>query len=563
MWSGNVFVVGGYSATFTNTTEITGPASPLGTWSAGSTLTTARNLHTATLLDDGRLLVAGGFNATSLSSVEIFAPGADGAPCATAVDCHSGFCVDGVCCNMACNAGQCDACSIAAGSGTDGVCSNFTNTPCDDGNGCTLADTCQAGVCVGSDLLVCAPLDECFDAGTCDPIAGQCSSPQKPDGTPCSTGACQSGVCTEPALSALAGGASHSLALLDNGEVYSWGSNSSGQLGDGGSSTYRASPSLVSTLAGPVRVAQTERTIAAGNAHSLAVLSDGRIAAWGADTHGQLGNGLPKAPSQSSVSFTLPSGAAARAVSAGRDHSLAVDAGGLVFAWGRNTYGQLGDGTQTERVSPVQVEGLEHVVAVAAGGDHSFALDENGVVWSWGRDNHGQLGDDATLLNRFTPAQVALPSAATALASGLDHGLAILSGSTLWAWGRDTSGQLGDDSSFSSKPTPAQVSSLSGVLAVAAGNAHSLARLSNGAVRSWGADTFGQLGDDVILQSNPIPVLVSGVVAPDVLAAGGSHSLFGKGDSTLYAAGSDASGQLGDGPTLTYRPVPVEYTLLP
>ncbi|MDC0741590.1 kelch repeat-containing protein [Polyangium mundeleinium] len=202
MPNGSILAVAGFSSTFTATTEYTGAGSPFGTWAAGPALTIARNLHTTTLLDDGRLLVVGGFNAASLSSVEILSPGVNGVACAAGVECQSGFCVDGVCCNTACNAGVCDACSVASGSATDGVCSTFSNKPCDDGDACTLADTCQVGVCVGADPVPCQPLDSCHDAGACDPKTGLCSSPIKPDGTSCvdgnactQTDVCQSGKC--------------------------------------------------------------------------------------------------------------------------------------------------------------------------------------------------------------------------------------------------------------------------------------------------------------------------------------------------------------------------------
>ncbi|MDI1476536.1 kelch repeat-containing protein [Polyangium sp. y55x31] len=202
MPNGSALAVGGFSTTFTASTEFTGAGTPLGTWTAGPSLTIARNLHTATLLDDGRLAVVGGFNAASLSSIEILSPGLDGIACGSDVECLSGFCVDGVCCKSACNAGPCDACSKAAGAANDGTCSLFTGPACDDGSACTKVDTCQAGVCVGASPIVCTAVDQCHDAGTCNPATGVCSIPSKPDGTDCvdgnactQTDTCQSGKC--------------------------------------------------------------------------------------------------------------------------------------------------------------------------------------------------------------------------------------------------------------------------------------------------------------------------------------------------------------------------------
>ena len=129
--------------------------------------------------------------------------GALGAPCATATECSSGFCVDGVCCNTACSAGACDACSVAAGGTQNGTCQLLTGTACNDGNGCTQTDTCNAGTCVGANPVVCAASDSCHDVGTCNAATGMCTNPAKPDGTACNdnnactqTDACNAGTCT-------------------------------------------------------------------------------------------------------------------------------------------------------------------------------------------------------------------------------------------------------------------------------------------------------------------------------------------------------------------------------
>lgn len=129
--------------------------------------------------------------------------GTPGAACGAAGDCESGFCVDGVCCSSACDGGACDACSAAAGAKVDGDCELLTGTACDDGDACTQVDLCNAGACAGNSPVACAALDECHEAGACDPATGQCSSPNKPDGSACDDGsacskvdACQAGVCT-------------------------------------------------------------------------------------------------------------------------------------------------------------------------------------------------------------------------------------------------------------------------------------------------------------------------------------------------------------------------------
>ncbi|MEO7328194.1 MAG: DNRLRE domain-containing protein, partial [Minicystis sp.] len=194
--NGTVLVAGGQNLA---STEIYDPGS--NTWAAGVSMSLARTSHSATLLLNGSVLVASGgaFSKTA----EYYSQGL-GAPCTTNNQCPSGFCVDGVCCNVACNAGACDACSIAAGAPTDGTCAPVPDgTMCNDGNGCTLSDTCQAGACTGANPVVCAPADACHDAALCDAATGACDVSSKVNGTACNDGnactladSCQAGVCT-------------------------------------------------------------------------------------------------------------------------------------------------------------------------------------------------------------------------------------------------------------------------------------------------------------------------------------------------------------------------------
>ena len=170
-------------------------------WLAASSMTGARFSHGASVLaDNQRVLVAGG---NVGATAELYTPLAQGAACTLAGDCASGFCVDGVCCNTACSAGACDACSVAAGATTNGTCALLTGTTCNDSNACTQTDTCQAGACVGGNPVTCAASDQCHAVGTCNPTTGVCSNPAKPDGSVCndsnactSGDKCNAGVCT-------------------------------------------------------------------------------------------------------------------------------------------------------------------------------------------------------------------------------------------------------------------------------------------------------------------------------------------------------------------------------
>ncbi|TDD71719.1 RCC1 repeat- and reductase domain-containing protein [Jiangella aurantiaca] len=242
-------------------------------------------------------------------------------------------------------------------------------------------------------------------------------------------------------------------------------------------------------------------------------------------------------------------------IDGGDEHSLAVQPDGTVVASGVNGNGQLGDGTTTDRLSPVPVSGLSDIIAVAAGGGHSLALDSGGQVWAWGDNSSGQLGDGTTT-NRLTPVQVSGLSDVVAVAAGAAHSLALRADGTAWAWGNNGSGRLGDGTT-TNRLTPVQVSGLSDVVAVAAGGGHSLA-VSTGAVSAWGENIFGQLGDNGQSgSSSSVPVTVAVGGDGTSIAAGNRHSLLLLSDGTLLGWGQNARGQLGNG-SGTNSPIPVQ-----
>jgi len=185
----------------------------------------------------------------------------------------------------------------------------------------------------------------------------------------------------------------------------------------------------------------------------------------------------------------------ATGVRAGGLHSLALKADGSVWAWGRNYSGQLGDGSTRDRNSPGQVSGLTGVTAIASGpdGSHNLALKTDGTVWAWGENGNGQLGDGSTT-DRTTPIQVGGLTGVTAIAAGGAHSLALTGDGSVWAWGRNTDGQLGDGTT-TERRTPVQVGSLGGVAAIAVGGYHSLASKSDGTLWAWGNNLYGSLGD--------------------------------------------------------------------
>jgi alpha-tubulin suppressor-like RCC1 family protein len=325
------------------------------------------------------------------------------------------------------------------------------------------------------------------------------------------------------------------MALTDAGLVYCWGDNTFGQLGVG-TAARQVEPVRV-VFSGSLSGA-TFRAIATGRFHCLAVTEDGRVAAWGVNSRGQIGDGS-FTNRWSPVEVRLTAGVSepiVTAVAAGDEHSLALTSDGRVFAWGRNSDGQLGIGAlgSTSLPSLVPVSGVR---LVAAGGSHSLAAGEDGRVWAWGRNAEGQLGTgtyDASLLPALVRTSAWPPGAAvTALSGGVSHSVALTTDGGVFAWGLNSSGQLGDGRTVS-RNVPASVTSVTGftgrnAVGIAAGDSHSLAVTSAGVVFAWGSNVSSELGDGST-QTRLVPVSLSarGVLsgqASTLVAAGGGFSV--------------------------------------
>jgi len=394
-------------------------------------------------------------------------------------------------------------------------------------------------------------------------------------------------------VGAIAAGGSHTCALTTSGSVKCWGSNYSGQLGNG-NITNRVTPADVSGLASGVSA------IATGGDHSCALTKGGSVKCWGAHS----GNG------RDDILSGLSSGVSALA--AGNGHTCALSGSGGVKCWGYNYYGQLGNGDNTDKLTPVDVVGLTSgvaalaagsnhtcaltvsggvkcwgqyypvglvyigpgtpttpvdvpglaggVAAIAAGYLHTCALTTSGGVKCWGLNRYGELGNGSTT-DPITPVDVSgLASGVVALAAGGTHSCALTAAHGVKCWGRNDSGQLGDGST-TDRTTPVDVSGLaSGVIALSAGYSHTCALTTGGAVKCWGQNDFGQLGDgSTTKRSTPVDVigLTSGVIA---LSAGGSNTCALTTVGGMKCWGDGAFGQLGDG-TGPYRYTPVDVVL--
>ena len=196
-------------------------------------------------------------------------------------------------------------------------------------------------------------------------------------------------------------------------------------------------------------------------------------------------------PTQSGLIELYASAGDVLQMAAGFSHTLALKEDGTVWAWGKNEYGQCGNGTTSSTSLLTQVVGLTNVVYISAAYDYSLALKSDGTVWAWGYNCNGQLGDGSTT-DRTTPVQVSGLTGITAIAGGSFHSLALKSDGTVWAWGNNVMGQLGNSSFLFSKTTPGQVSGLTGITAIAGGSLHSLALKSDGTVWAWGYNSNGR-----------------------------------------------------------------------
>ena len=350
--------------------------------------------------------------------------------------------------------------------------------------------------------------------------------------------------------------------IYNAGEGWAWGANDHEQVKPGDTSGQPLG--MTGTLG-------VGTAVAAGAQHSLDLSSDGIVYAWGANDRGQAGLGAASKPSSNILPVKGQGGdgllSGVKALAAGEFHSLALKGDGTVWAWGANDGGQLGDTSLKDRPAPVQVKGpggngvLADIVAIAAGGQTSLALRADGTVWSWGVNDKGQLGNNAAIKYSATPVQVKaqlgdLPGM-KAIAAGSAHCLALKADGTVWAWGWNNKGQLGDGL-INDRSTAAAVKGgkklgalLKNVKAIAAGGTgtikqpsggHSLALVAQGEVFGWGWNVKGQLGLDNQFADQLVPdSAVQTLTEPDpnlggqqtyvplprvaAIAAGGLHSL--------------------------------------
>lgn len=373
----------------------------------------------------------------------------------------------------------------------------------------------------------------------------------------------------------LAGGGNHSVGMRSEGTVWTWGSNSNGQLGIGSSDS--------STHTIPLQVKLNSTTfltgialVGAGTSHSLAIKSsDGSVYGWGSDSAGQLGDNSTATqqvyPVQAKTTATgNPILIGITDIAGGAAHTIALKSDGTVWTWGSNSSGQLGNGGTTSRKLADQVKTsnsvfLTGVAAISAGDNFSVAVKTDGTVWAWGDNSSGQIGIGSTQTQKYA-VQVTL-SGGGALTGvkrvecGSTHVIAVKTDGTVWSWGNNTNGQLGNGTTTQAKnPVQVKINSttfFTGANAVAAGTSHSAILKTDGSVYACGLNTSGQLSiNSNTQQLYPTQSVSSaGPVLANIVdfACGGNHTLVTKNDGTVSGCGLNSSGQAGY-PTTTTNP---------
>ena len=333
-------------------------------------------------------------------------------------------------------------------------------------------------------------------------------------------------------------------AIKNDGTLWAWGLNGKvGQLGDETTLDRHT----------PVKIMDNVATVVPGIFYTFAITNNGTLWGWGRNDKGQLGDGTTA--NRSSKQRILVNVATVLTL----DHTVAIKTNGSLWAWGDNKYGQIGDGSTTNRLTPFEV--MDNVAAVSIGINHTAAIKKDGSLWTWGRNESGQLGDGTTT-DRHRPFKVMDNVVAVSIGSHreknsnvfISYTMAIRTDGSLWAWGNNKVGQLGDGTTIN-RYKPVRIMH-SDVRSVDTSAGHTIAITTDGHMWVWG-ENIGMFGDGMPATSNrPVPVsMMDNVISVSSDRMGTIMTI--KADGTLWGWGTNKDGQLGDG-TTTERRIPVK-----
>ena len=317
----------------------------------------------------------------------------------------------------------------------------------------------------------------------------------------------------------------HTVAIREDGTLWSWGGISS-----------RTTPTKISS--------ETDWTmVSAGYAYTMAIKEDGTLWAWGSNPSGQFGNGTFSTVAETPIKVGSDNDWAY--VYAGWKHTMAIKTDGTLWACGENQWFQLGVPSMESRYVLTQVGSATDWKTVSIGEDYTVALKTDGTLWAWGRNNNGQLGDGGSF-TVYSPTKIGVATDWDMVSAGRNHTVAIKEDGTLWAWGANNRGQFGDGTR-TSKTSPTQIGSAEWAT-VSAGSGHTVAIKKDGTLWAWGFNSLGQVGNGNASADTDADVITTRVISLDkhtAVFASGAYTVAVRTDGTLWAWGSNTYGQLG------------------